>query len=59
MFWGLFVFPGHSTRERQSSVMTIQQGDVLYSADPHKKTALAAPIKTGLGEEKALEELQR
>ena len=37
MFWGLFVFPGHSTRERQSSVMTIQQDDVFYSADPRIK----------------------
>ena len=31
MFWGLFIFSGHSTREPASIVGEKEQGDLVYS----------------------------
>ena len=37
MFWNLFIFRGHSTREPASIIVgNDEQGDLFYSAGPHR-----------------------
>ena len=36
MVWNIFIFRGHSTREPASVVCDDEQGDLIYSADPHR-----------------------
>ena len=36
MFWSLFIFRGHSTREPASLVRDNEQGDIFYSAGLHR-----------------------
>ena len=36
MFWSLFIFSKHSTREPASTVYNDEKGDLFYSAGPHR-----------------------
>ena len=43
MFWNLFTFRGHSTREPASVVRNDEQSDLFYSAGPHRNRCWPQP----------------
>ena len=53
MFWNLFIFRGHSTREPASIVCNVA---LFYSAESHKNRCQPQPTQEKLGE--VLEKMQ-
>ena len=49
MFWSTFIFRGHSAREPVSIVCDNEQVYLFYSADRHKKLALATANTEKIG----------
>ena len=49
MFWGLFIFCGHSTREPESVVCDKDQSDLFYSVSQTQEPALDKLTREKLG----------
>ena len=45
MFWSLFIFNRHSTQEPASIVCNDEQGDLFYSAGPHRNWCQPQPTQ--------------